>query len=723
MAEYRKGVSLQRDGQWYIRDEQDGTEVLIPGEILTALGGELEPDATVEYTRQRADKRSLTLIVKNFRRAGEIPLLPDPSIGPIPEGFINPYNFVPLVDLVPRSAPVSHEYFRGHSGQLICSLTLKTPFFTPDSAGTNRDPSDHETFKLLRDPQGHALIPGSALKGMIRSVAEVLSNSCLSVVDLEARFSWRNVDSRRWRNYWSGRQIGVVMELPGDGQPGKIAPAKAAKVYFEELPEGSKDGDEATAVIGATRSGRPKAIQVKLGHTSQATPGYLKITEVPENNDERRTQRFVYDVEEDQDKWLSFNEAIERAYHQTTEASRNLDDRHRKIFRHIGNDFYTNADRDDPSHGLRRKRHRLEAGDIVYFVRESGAIVRLGPVELSRVLYEKGVIDGIPEQLRPCREPMQLCPCCRLFGWIPPSRRERERQEEESRAGFISISPARTEKKLTGADIHEAQATLRPLGQPHASAANFYLQEPGDPAAMGHYSDKEFEIRGRKFYWHQEGSRAAYTDSRNNGQPQRDNQNKTVELLKAGTVFHFVIAFENLSESELGLLLVAVQPSLLGAHLFCHKTGMGKPLGLGSAEIRITKVERIDRAKRYGSLWETGIEQPTNIRQWVGPFVNTFVQQALRDQQKEVSADPQQARQSFARLPHIEPLLSMLDWKRRPSGVSYPPGPPKAVEESFRWFMEFKTDTNGQLLTPQEIMGSKEPPEAPKRQPPFPGNP
>lgn len=731
MPSYRKGILLQHDSQWYVRDDQDGNEAQVSQEQLSGLGGEAEADATVEYTRQPVDKKSATLIVKELQLTGDTPLLPTPVGRTIPAGFVNPYNFVPLTGHVSRSAPVSHEYFRGYSGNLTCSLTFKTPFFTPDSAGADKNQDGHEKLKLLKDTQGHGIIPGSALKGVIRSLAEVISSSCLSVVDLEARFSWRNVNDKGWRGYWRERpghwgklQPGVVEALPEEGQPGKIAPATSAKIYFDNLPKDSKDGDEATADIVTTPKGHLKAINVKLGHTGSGEHGYLKVTEVPENNEERRTQRFVYAIESDQTKWHLFDEAVVRGYNQTTEASRDLDARRRKDFQPPDYDFTSvdsSLDSTDASRGLRRKRHRLEVGDIVYFVSSpKKEVVRLGPVELSRVLYKQGVAQGIPEAFQPCRDPQKLCPCCRLFGWVPPSRREREREDEEARAGFISISLARTEKKLTSADILEANATLRPLGQPHASAMNFYLQQPGDALKAGHYDKPPFEIRGRKFYWHRAESRAAYTDTRDGGQPKPDNQNKTAELLRAGTVFHFQIAFENLSAAQLGLLLVAVQPSLLGAHSFYHKIGMGKPLGLGSAEVRITGVELIQRAQRYNSLWETGLERPSRIKQWAASFADAFVRQMLEDQQREVPLDLQQARQAFAQLPHIEPLLWMLDWKQKPSGVSYPPGPSDAVEESFRWFMEFKDDPEkGRLLTPQEIIGTA---AQPKRQFPYPEN-
>ena len=722
MPTYRKGIVVRRANNWFVCDAEDEREARVPDEKAKEFGAELIADATVEYTRRPAGGNTSGLIVGELRAEGGIALLPNPDGGPAPPGFVNPYNFIPLTGAVHRAAPASHEYFRGYSGRIICSLRTLTPFFTPDAIPANPvpNPDGHETLKLLRDTTGRCLIPSSALKGMIRAIAEAFSNSCLSVIDLDARFSWRDLKSRKWRGYWENREIGIVEKMPDGDKPGWIAPAAAARVHFAELPAGAGDSDDATAASfeDDPNSRLKQAVGVSIGLAKTGVSGQLKITEIPEKDTKRKTQRFIYDVELDPERWFSFDENVAREYDSATEAARDLDVRRPKIF--SPPDFiFTSADPDNPARGLRRKRHRLREGDIVYFVpvsKKSNEIARLGPVEASRVMYESGVREGVPEEFRPCSHPERLCACCRLFGWIPPSRRERGRADEESRAGFVSFSPALTEKPLTAADIEEAQATLRPLGQPHASATIFYLQHPDDAKQTGRYDKPPYKARGRKFYWHREEKH--YKDAREDGQPKRDNQNKTVELLKADRTFHFSISFENLSAAQLGLLLVAVQPSLLGAHEFRHKIGLGKPLGLGSAEARVVQVELIRREERYSSLWATGIEKPKNVRPWMGAFVDAFVREALREQGKTAAyADPAAARQEFARLPHVEPLLWMLEWRRKPTDVRYPPGPKGAEEESFRWFMQFKNREEGRLRTVKEIIGAG---EKTARQPPYP---
>lgn len=91
---------------------------------------------------------------------------------------MNPYDFVSLPDRVRREPATTHEKFRGRSGRMRCRLTAITPLFIPQSqagGGTQQ-------FMTARyDGQDLPVIPGSSLKGVIRSVAEAVSESCIGL--------------------------------------------------------------------------------------------------------------------------------------------------------------------------------------------------------------------------------------------------------------------------------------------------------------------------------------------------------------------------------------------------------------------------------------------------------------------------------------------------------------------------------------------------------------
>lgn len=93
---------------------------------------------------------------------------------------MNPYDFVQLAQAAPRMSVLDrgHNRFVGLSGSLTCRLTAETHLFVPgyraDAAGRSLQ---HESLRFCRDGQT-PIIPGTSLKGMLRSVVEAVSGSC-----------------------------------------------------------------------------------------------------------------------------------------------------------------------------------------------------------------------------------------------------------------------------------------------------------------------------------------------------------------------------------------------------------------------------------------------------------------------------------------------------------------------------------------------------------------
>lgn len=96
-----------------------------------------------------------------------------------PERFVNPYTFAALGGEVERA---KREY-GGLTGKISCTLTVRSPLAVPDAAARKGQPverGEHFTYPFFR-VDGTPVIPGSQLRGVIRSAFETLSNSCLSV--------------------------------------------------------------------------------------------------------------------------------------------------------------------------------------------------------------------------------------------------------------------------------------------------------------------------------------------------------------------------------------------------------------------------------------------------------------------------------------------------------------------------------------------------------------
>ena len=94
---------------------------------------------------------------------------------------MNPYDFVPYPGAgeIDHATPAGHDTFAGLSGRIVCALEALSPFLVMSShhrAGSQRS----MVGLFLQDEDGAYIIPGASLKGMIRSVYEVLMPSCLS---------------------------------------------------------------------------------------------------------------------------------------------------------------------------------------------------------------------------------------------------------------------------------------------------------------------------------------------------------------------------------------------------------------------------------------------------------------------------------------------------------------------------------------------------------------
>lgn len=102
---------------------------------------------------------------------------------------MNPYDFARIDWSRPpeRRKPAWHHRLTGNGNQLIYAGSLEidiyaeTPLFIADPRNVSPDPKKPAQF--MQNRQGQYIIPGSSLKGMLRSVVETLGNGCLTLFD------------------------------------------------------------------------------------------------------------------------------------------------------------------------------------------------------------------------------------------------------------------------------------------------------------------------------------------------------------------------------------------------------------------------------------------------------------------------------------------------------------------------------------------------------------
>lgn len=108
--------------------------------------------------------------------------------------FHNPYNFVPAPERNKNNQPITGElgdrepcghdryYSDKYSGKLHVKMRVETPLLLPDTARMIYDNvKEHKSYPVRVDADGKPFINPTAIKGMLRSTYEAITNSRMSV--------------------------------------------------------------------------------------------------------------------------------------------------------------------------------------------------------------------------------------------------------------------------------------------------------------------------------------------------------------------------------------------------------------------------------------------------------------------------------------------------------------------------------------------------------------
>jgi CRISPR-associated protein (TIGR03986 family) len=181
------------------------------------------------------------------------------------------------------------------------------------------------------------------------------------------------------------------------------------------------------------------------------------------------------------------------------------------------------------------------------------------------------------------------------------------------RVNFEDASVSGTE------NVMETKAeTPKLLMEPKPSCFQHYLDQnhTTDAKDLKNYNSPDAKIRGRKLYWHKNADWIESDSEKIEKSQQR--YVPRIKPVKPGTIFIGRIRFENLSNVELGALLRALDLP----ENCCHKIGMGKPYGLGSIKIK-PELHLSNRVERYKNLFfefSENIPKNNNIKQFKDSF-------------------------------------------------------------------------------------------------------
>jgi len=553
--------------------------------------------------------------------------------------YVNPYNFVSIggyegdADHYPVDRkPVTYGAL---SGVICCTLETLTPLFIPNTTNdkafsqgemNSYDFFSYEDLAAIKDMQNHfarPIIPGSSLRGAIRSAYEAVTNSCLSTTDSENVLYRRTPVPRRFH--------GLIAKEKGEqGKPVRVLyEATKGKLPIEERQK-HRMGDE---IDGGYYL---RGVDI-FGKKNDAVMKY----KTDENGDKTEIARF----DEDGDEWNRFYE-VWRLYQQRQGKVKGVNQKKE-------HDGYRGLLDAEP---IPVYYDKLDDGDHYY----------ISPAAITKEVFGKTLMFLLKAQgeHQPCdgkvnNEEVLLCDACRLFGMV---------SNESSRSSRVSVHdacPKRPEGKSENewgkndwSTWYEKPTILPILGGPKVSATEFYMDDVDGAAyfnydyRVNYYHDIDSEgkstkkpvrsaldkpkMRGRKFYWH-------HKDVVKDGTKESLNQRCEVRPVKKGVNFELKISFDRLTEEELQKLLWSLTFGNRNK-THAHKLGHGKPIGYGSVRMGDIKVEI------------SGLDPSTMqivSEEWALP------EDAWAPDEKDVS---------------IREFIKMTDYENAPENVTYPKG-------------------------------------------------
>lgn len=568
-----------------------------------------------------------------------------------------PYNFVPLPRCV-MAAPSpgwldehgkeidltrSHDRFvdGARTGWVDLTLRTSTPLFTrgPVVQGVNGKWTVGEP-RLRSDPfttrDGRPMIPGSSLRGMIRTLVEILSFSKVAPVTTERPF-FRSVSddvigkryaslvpkglgygagfARREGDDWvieAVDHLRVARSLLGSNpdssrgkrcriRPGAGGPFSRIEVRSDLWIQGDEDEDETwpagTIVVTGDVPGTKEREFIFLGPTGERHP--IEQTLLDRFNEDEQVT-----------KWQR--------------------------------ERFTGLGRGRPGH--------LGDGDPVFFVLSGARSLEFfGRAGMFRFPYDLSPAALANRPAEPTRDLAEA-----VFGVLNANGTSaiKGRVRFEDMIGQVEPAPVAAWRD---------REIVNQLLSPHPQSFQHYLAQPSPDRRdeLKTYVEKhrsETETRGHKLYWHRTSPNGL--DEINKPKTPANLATK-LKPVRGGVTFDGRVRFENLSDVELGALLTALQLP----HGHEHKLGMGRPLGLGS--VRIEATLHLVRPETWYGSWDEGLAGPASTDQT--PYTKVFCEAVLdhaAGSREPVVADFPKELRHLARLAEF---YAMLDRANAPA--------------------------------------------------------
>lgn len=463
-----------------------------------------------------------------------------------PSKCYNPYSFVPLSEHVFNYTKDEKAQFLyandipfedGLSGKITVEFEAKSPFCVKSQ--------DKENCNINRK----FFIPSTSIKGMIRSVYEIITLSNIRNQSENSRFSMRDLTSKDYELKSDKPKGGFLFLLNGNYY---IIPGDHWQMTYKEIEDEEgvnvKYGKSAEAKYRLLKNGYIFPTEddrihywVFSGFMNNKKHEYdfaLPLSINPENlvpikEKELKDFLFIHEQENKNETWAFWKKEMRNF--------NSIEDLKKAKYKGLAPCFY---------------RIKEENGHI--------CVKDLGFTNLYRMPYQNKVHDCLPIQHK--EENFDMAQA--LFGYTQADRKDKS---EKSLRGRIRFSNAFIEN----AEIEGEHTFI--LGSPKPTFYPFYLkQERGRKITFA--AQKPIISGWKRYLLHKEAQE---------GNGQKKDCESSFVALKAGATFKTDIYIHNLHPYELGALLAALT---FCNHNECyHSLGYAKPFGYG--KMKLTNIQ------------------------------------------------------------------------------------------------------------------------------------
>ncbi|MEX1257399.1 MAG: TIGR03986 family CRISPR-associated RAMP protein [Gemmatimonadota bacterium] len=603
---------------------------------------------------------------------------------------IAPYNFVPLPDSVMphpevESDPDGHLLRRLHdrfhsdryTGSITLTIKTETPLYTRCATSSGGGPELETDFFHHGEDPTTPFIPGSSLRGMIRSLVEIISYSGFTGVD-DRQLYYRTFgfpESARER-YTERMEAVKGGFLRVNRSAATVEPREVLRVSLPMLNDADwtrpRHYDAYPPVWFKRAEGDPgpgfplvSAISLKQPVNAEEWEDGCLVCTGPMQGKEHE---FVFSVE-----GIGTDLPVPESVLEEVNQPDQITQWQEGAF---------------PESRLRARPGEFADGDAVFYLVEGGKVDALGRARMFRLPYKNRTRQALPQDLRAGHE-IDLAGA--IFGMLHSGFGSRPKPIK----GRVSFEDARCMDPSPFLDGDPRKRRVpKILSSPKPSSFQLYLVQTGnDQNELRDYDDPNALIRGHKAYWHKEGQEHDAFEQMGDGPGQFDVQagsafqNKegrwtksklhtVIRPVRAGVSFTGRVRFENLSSVELGALLTALD---LG-ETKRHRLGMGKPLGLGSVRLEcVPVIEAV--ASRYSDPFR-GVRHDEKVENIVGQARRDFRDRVFSHDGESVDSE----KQVWA-LPRLQALAKLLEWKHKPASnlTDYAEGPSRGRRTDEQW--------------------------------------